>query len=165
MDASLTGDWISAKETISQNIAVWGEGNIVTAWALERLVRVYINLNDFTHAQKLLQQILTIYYSKLGEHSVQVAFCKNYLGYIHFRMSNYKIAELLFKSAIETLQNKKHPRLYMVIENLLNNYKAQHNLPISIVDHYKTLLLHAVQKYLPSDSPLYINYTYACQNN
>ncbi len=157
VDAAISGDWLSAKETISQNIDVfiqeWGEGNIATAWALERLLRVHINLEDYSKAQRLLQQILTIYHNELGENSVKVAFCKNYLGYIYFLLGNYKIAEHLFKSSVGVLQGIGHPRSYTVLENLVSNYKAQGQHGVWSLMNYEDLLIKTAKKYLPHDSP------------
>ena len=156
-DGSISKDWSEAEVIITKNAAIftkkWGENHEVTAWALERLMRIAIHGGNYLKAQYLLRKISAIYEKRFGHDSIQVAFCKNYLGYINFLQENYPLADRLFQKAFEILYLKNHPRIYLVLENLVNSYKAQgigKQRNLFELWHYEYLLKKTTTEYLPS---------------
>ena len=167
IDATINGDWLTAEDIVSKNACVLkqklGEDHPFVGWVLERLVRIHINLDDYQRAMLLLQKVLSIYQNKFGIDSIQVAFCKNYLGYIYSQQGNYIIANNLLQAAFNTLQDQKHPRIYLILENLVKNYKAQGKTDVVhllALQKYEKLLIEKANEYFPCHSSYLQKITY-----
>ena len=154
--ASITGDWLTAEAVVKEYADIFIENgekdHVSVSWALERLVRVYINLHEYSKALSILDKMLKTYTKLAGENSVQVGFCKNYIGRINSLMGNYKIAEYFLKDAFVILNQNHHPRNYIVIKSLINNYKLQGYCNSFILKSYETMFEKTVRQYFPSDS-------------
>lgn len=155
-NASITGDWLTAEAVVKEYADIFIENgekdHISVSWALERLVRVYINLHEYSKALSILDKMLESYTKLAGENSVQVGFCKNYIGRINSLMGNYKIAEYFLKDAFAILNKNRHPRNYIVIKSLINNYKYQGHFNSFILKSYESMFEKTVRQYFPRDS-------------
>lgn len=157
-DANLTGDWKKAEKIIDQKVNIyirkWGKEPAVKAWGLERLVRVYLKLKNHSKSQELLEEMLQISLKSFGPQSTQVGFCHNYLGELYFSLGNFPTALQSFKKAFKILQDWNHPRIYIILENLVLTYKELGQSSSFESLYYLSLFKKTTDQFLPSDSSL-----------
>jgi tetratricopeptide (TPR) repeat protein len=155
MDAEITGDRQKAYKKISDVtetfIKKWGAAPTAKAWALERMVRVSLDLGDYESAKVFVSEMFLIHRELSGNRSVPVGFCYHYLGQIYEQLKDPQQAEYCFKEAFFILFQHHHPRIYIILQSLVRLYKNQEGILSPKTFYCESLLKKALNDFFPQD--------------
>ncbi len=122
------GDSKRAQETLEKTIAIYRKNFPETHNDLLRyltyLGKTYIKLDNYKEAKQLLENV-TNNYEKIKADPIKIAEVLQALGELSFLENQMEASEDFLKRAIDILEKKKHPDIYLSLEDLSQLYARQ----------------------------------------
>jgi tetratricopeptide (TPR) repeat protein len=113
---------ICLKKSVLINAKHFGKNHTEAAWVLGWLGKVYRDLSYHEKAKDLIEQSLVAYENYFGKDHLVVAPILNNLGHTYLLKEHIENAEHFMIKALEIFQRHKHPKRYIVLENLATLY-------------------------------------------
>ena len=101
------------------------ENNTWIAWNLAQLGIAYEALGQYDKAKNSLEQSLVIYNEHYGPHHLETARVLRSLGRAYLLEDKKDKAESLYLRSLQIFQDKNHPDIYMIFEELSDLHKIK----------------------------------------
>ena len=128
------GSYEKAEEYLKQSLVTYKkyspENYKGIAWALAALGRVYSELGNYEAAKNLIEKSLITYENHYGKDHIETAKVLGTLGQVYLLKNNFKTAEDILQKALQIIQWKKHPDVYMILESLADLYLKKAKIQI-----------------------------------